>query len=362
MPTVKETSYVPVLLLTGFLGSGKTSLLNRMMKDWHPERGKMAIVVNELGEVGIDGDLLPAEMTRQVELPGGCICCVLNEDLDRTILELLRSYPEVAMIVIETTGIAEPLPICWALEREPLNQRVRLSAVVTVIDAMQFEESRKHGAVAEVQVEEADILIPSKLDLLPEGRMPDELRAVIRELNPTAPLFIGSRSEVVSLLWRTLTDPELPAATAENRQARKSSATQEPASAELHRDHDHDHDHAHGHPHQGPEHGQNSIHGFHTVWLPIDELIDFEELSSLLEELPSNYVRIKGIARVVDGSTGSNTPHWIAFHRVGTRVSREPFSPAAPSSSAGRVVALGPRVDRQRLAACFDAAVIRSIE
>ena len=322
---------VPVLVLTGFLGSGKTTLLNRLMHTRPPARGKMAIVVNELGEVGIDGDLLPQGMTRQVELPGGCICCVLNEQLDTTLLELLAATPDLELIVIETTGVAEPMPICWSLEREPLSERVRLAAVLTVIDVTNFEQSRGLTPGVDAQAEYADVLVLSKTDLLAP---PESLLRALRELNPGAPFVSGTVDEVVAVLWRFLTDPELPTTPATRRAAP-------------------DHEHQH---HHGDSGVLRSTHGFETVWLSIAGTLDFEELSARLEELPANWVRIKGIAQVVDESTGNAAPHWVAFHRVGTRVSSEPL----PAPSAPRVVALGKGLDRTRLAACLDASVIPS--
>src|SRR4051812_20387187 len=102
---------VTTLVLTGFLGAGKTTLLNRLIaaRAAGPVSGKLAIIVNELGAVGVDGDLLPRGAPRQVELPGGCVCCVLADDLDRTVLEILANNPDVDTLVLETTGVAEPL-------------------------------------------------------------------------------------------------------------------------------------------------------------------------------------------------------------------------------------------------------------
>ncbi len=330
---MEGASRIPIFLLTGFLGSGKTTLLNRLMAARPRSRGKLAIVVNEFGAVGIDGDLLPADMTRQVELPGGCICCVLNEDLDRTLLELLDSAPDVEMVVIETTGIAEPLPISWSLAREPLSERFRLAAVITVVDVTLFEQSRALSPAVDAQVEYADILILGKTDLLESGQTPAEVRASVRSLNESALEVSGTAAEVTATLWRAIADPS---------GAQRSSGAVEKALGQTD-----------GGP--GDHRRRDFAHDFDTIWLPIENIIDFEELSDQLEALPGNYVRIKGIAQVVDESTGSATPHWIAFHRVGTRVSSEPVT--GPTER--RLVALGPGIERSRLAACLDASVVR---
>jgi G3E family GTPase len=321
---------VPVIVLTGFLGSGKTTLLNRLMTRRPAGGGRMAIIVNELGQIGIDGELLPSGMTRQVELPGGCICCALNEDLDKTITELLDGTAALELIVIETTGIAEPMPIAWTMAREPLADRVRLAAVVTVVDALEHERNRTLSPSVDAQVEYADLLALSKLDLVSEESAA-AVAAALTAQNPGAPVLAGTPDEVADQLWRALADPVL-----DGGGRRQRTGFSEPGTG-------------------APEHRHAPAHGaFDTVSLAITGTLDFEEFGARLEELPANYVRIKGIARVVDESTGSSEPRVVAFHRVGTRVSCEPV----PAGGDPRMVALGPGIERARLAACLDASVI----
>src|SRR5688500_8357479 len=94
---------VPLLVLTGFLGAGKTTLLNALLarRAARDETGKLGVIVNELGEIGIDGALLGGNTSRQIELPGGCVCCVLGDDLDRTLVDLVTAHPGLEAIVLE---------------------------------------------------------------------------------------------------------------------------------------------------------------------------------------------------------------------------------------------------------------------
>jgi G3E family GTPase len=333
---------VPVVLLTGFLGSGKTTLLNRFLAlrqeraRWQAGAdgpGKLAILVNELGAIGIDGALLPPGAARQVELPGGCICCTLDENLEKTLGELLDAEPTIEMVVIETTGIAEPLPILWTLGREPLASRVRVAAVVTVVDSLEHERHRPLAPAVDAQVEHADIVVLSKLDLV--GEEADErvaqLVARVRQLSPAAAILAerGAGASAQALA-RLLDDPDLAVRT----------GRPEPDVP----------------PHL---HGDDHRHGFETLALPIEGTLDFEELTARLEELPAGYVRIKGICRAIDRSSGTDEPFWIAFHRVGARVSAEPLA-SASERVFPCVVALGSGLEAEELAACVRAAVITS--
>jgi len=315
---------VPLVVLTGFLGSGKTTLVNRILqrRAARDERTKLGLVVNELGEVGIDGALLGSELTRQIELPGGCVCCVLGDDLDRTLLDMVDANPLDA-IILETTGVAEPLPIAWALAREPVCQRVRLAAVVTLVDATHFLASRKVSASVDSQVANADVVLVTKSEIASDHDT-DAAVVAIRELAPRAMIRQGTTDDHAGWLEGVLADPPLDRAAAA------------PAG--------HVHDEHCRHPDNefGPV-----AHGIDSVWVPVPEVVDLEELEDQLGDLPDNYVRIKGILRAVDGRSGDASPRWTAVHRVGLRVSSEPVP--APDFEDGRLVALGPAVDAGEL-------------
>jgi G3E family GTPase len=352
---------VPVVLLTGFLGSGKTTLLNRLLayRQENPDApdvvaGKLAVLVNELGSVGIDASLLPAGAARQVELAGGCICCTLDENLARSLIDLIDAEPEVRCVVIETTGIAEPLPIIWTLTGEALAGRIRLAAVVTVVDALEHERHRPLALAVDSQVEHADILVVSKRDVLSAagGAAVTELEQQLRRRNPTAALLMESGPAASArALWHLLSDQEADTALARSRPAHS-----EHNRTSGHTPDEHVHD-AHQHEHRPASSGS---HRFESVAVAIEGTLDFEELTSQLEELPAEYIRIKGICWAVDPVAGTDEPTLIAFHRVGARVSAEPMAEPSPREHIARAVALGFGIDRDRLAACLRAAMIPS--
>ncbi len=190
----------PATVLSGFLGSGKTTLLNHLLAADHGLR--IAVVVNEFGEIGIDGRLLTGA-ERFVELDNGCLCCAINEDLRRTLLELTE-IAGIDHVVIETTGLADPLPVGWTFARPELDEHYRLDSLVTVVDAVGFARAAAEVPETSLQVERADLLVLNKLDLVgDEGRA---CVAALRALNAEAPILRGTRGAVP---WQALLEAPL---------------------------------------------------------------------------------------------------------------------------------------------------------
>ena len=168
---VPEPDTLPTTLLTGFLGSGKTTLLRRALVS--PELADTAVIINEIGEIAIDHHLVDFVEGNVLELPGGCLCCAVREDLARTLRSLIerRDAGEIRRfrrIVIETTGLADPAPILFTLGTDPmLDHRLRLAAVVTLVDTVQGVETLERFAEAARQAALADTLVITKTDISP---------------------------------------------------------------------------------------------------------------------------------------------------------------------------------------------------
>lgn len=177
---------IPVTLLTGFLGAGKTTLLNRLLHD--PAAGRVAVVVNEFGEAGLDHDLIEAAAEDVVLMPAGCICCSIRGDLSRTLGSLLarRTRGELAFdrVVIETTGLADPGPIHHTLLVDPvLAPNFALDGIVTAVDAALGAATLDRHAEAQAQVAMADRIVLTKTDLADTCAM-RALAARLDRLNP----------------------------------------------------------------------------------------------------------------------------------------------------------------------------------
>jgi G3E family GTPase len=175
----------PVTVLTGFLGAGKTTLLNHLLQQ--PELARTAVLVNEFGEIGLDHLLVEKLDDTTVLLNAGCLCCTVRGDLARVLREMLprARRDEISRIVIETTGLADPVPILATLMTDPVAaSEYRLDGIVTLVDAVNGDAHLDAQEEAVRQVAVADRILISKADLADAA----DLRDRLRRLNPTAPM------------------------------------------------------------------------------------------------------------------------------------------------------------------------------
>jgi cobalamin biosynthesis protein CobW len=198
---------IPALVVSGFLGSGKTSLVSQLLDHARRSGLRIALVSNELGELGIDRALLGSGGEAYVELEGGCVCCELSDDLVDT-LEMLWREVHPDRVVIETSGVALPFDTQLNFWREPVSRWIGDDMAVVVVNAEQLAEERDLEGTFQDQVSSADLLILNKVDLVPPEQL-DELEARLRAIEDEAPIVRAIRGDVdpALLFPPALSDP-----------------------------------------------------------------------------------------------------------------------------------------------------------
>ncbi|MBB1249855.1 GTP-binding protein [Rhizobium sp. G21] len=266
MTEAQTAKPIPVTVLTGYLGAGKTTLLNRILTENHGKR--YAVIVNEFGEIGIDNDLIVESDEEIYEMNNGCICCTVRGDLIRVVEGLMRRPGRFDAIIVETTGLADPVPVAQTFFMdEDVRSKTQLDAVVALVDAKHLPLRLKDSREAEDQLAFADVVLLNKTDLV----TPEELaniEAVIRVINPSARIYRTERSNVdlskildqgAFDLERALeNDPHFLEHGHEDHVCGPD-CDHDHGHDHHHHDHDHDHDHHHHHDH-GHDHGHDHHH------------------------------------------------------------------------------------------------------
>ncbi|MEZ5810419.1 MAG: GTP-binding protein [Rhizobiaceae bacterium] len=186
---------IEVTVVTGFLGSGKTTLINRMLAD--PALKDTAVIVNEFGEIAIDHLLVEKTSENIIEIAGGCLCCTVRGELAETLADLVERVGDgrirkLDRIIVETTGLADPMPVLHAIQSDAmLRQALRIDRVIATVDATMAEATLREHHEARLQIAAADIVVITKSDVA-EAAQPAELRAGIAERSAATILDAGA--------------------------------------------------------------------------------------------------------------------------------------------------------------------------
>ncbi|MBX5172003.1 GTP-binding protein [Rhizobium sp. NZLR1b] len=349
IPTQKP---IPVTVLTGYLGAGKTTLLNRILSENHGK--KYAVIVNEFGEIGIDNDLIVESDEEIYEMNNGCVCCTVRGDLIRVVEGLMRRPGRFDGIIVETTGLADPVPVAQTFFMDDdVRAKTELDAVIALVDAKHLPLRLKDSREAEDQIAFADVVVINKTDLV----TPEELAVIediVRAINPAARVYKTSRSGVD--LARVLDQGAFNLERAlEN----------DPHFLEHgHDDHvcgpdcDHDHHH-HDHDHHGHEHHHHgAMSAIHDVTVQSVSLRGgemnaerfFPWIQKITQTQGPNILRLKGIIAFKD-----DPERYVVqgVHMIIEGDHQRPWKEGEKHES--RLVFIGRDLDREKLEASFKA-------
>jgi G3E family GTPase len=299
-------SRIPVTLVTGFLGSGKTTLINTALRS--KELAKTVVVVNEFGEVGLDHQLFASSSDSVVVLENGCLCCTIRSDLVGTLNSLYHArqageVPAFDNVVIETSGLAEPGPVLQAFLSEPtLDGLYRVASVLTLVDAVNWAGTSEAHDESVRQVALADQIRITKLDMVTGDRQNSStrIRLELRRINPSARIdeVDWSPAAIAKLLSSSgfdATDPESDPRPWLDVQAHQNAAHHHDGCGDDHHEHDHN-----GHPHRPHLEGR----GIESFVLTRETPLTRDEAQFLLDGIGQNLgtglLRVKGLVNIAE--------------------------------------------------------------
>ncbi|CAN7342847.1 CobW family GTP-binding protein [Pararhizobium sp. LjRoot238] len=343
---------IPVTVLTGYLGAGKTTLLNRILSENHGR--KYAVIVNEFGEIGIDNDLIVESDEEIYEMNNGCVCCTVRGDLIRVVEGLMRRPGRFDAIIVETTGLADPVPVAQTFFMDDdVRAKTELDAVVALVDAKHLPLRLKDSREAEDQIAFADVVLLNKTDLV----TPEELarvEATVRVINPSARIHRTERSEID--LTKVLDQGAFNLERALENDPQFLDQDDHDHDHECGPDCDHDHHHHdHDHDHHHHDHTPSPIHDVtvQSVSLRGGEMNPdrfFPWIQKITQTEGPNILRLKGIIAF----KGDEERYVVqGVHMIIEGDHQRPWKDGEKRES--RLVFIGRELDREKLERTFKA-------
>ena len=308
---------IPITILTGFLGAGKTTMVNRIINQ-NPDK-KFGLIINEFGEVGIDGQLVENSNEEMVEMSNGCLCCVVRDDLLKTVEKMISSG-KVDYVLIEASGLAEPRPIADTFVVDDLNGKIFLDSVVCLVDVENFTQTQADFRLALEQLQFCDFIVLNKINNQNNDKL-NKIQDLIKTANPDAKVFLNTETDKI--------DTKLIIETGVW-------TIQKLANYEVEKD-DHHHEHK-----EADEVVFSSI-----------KVFDPQKLDTWLKQtFPKEAVRSKGIMQI-------KTPQgnkWFVFQMIGASKMITPFeSKKIPKNSS--LVFIGKKLNKAQILADLESVL-----